>query len=132
MRRVGFKRYDVQAKRKNTSEKWSEWTNTDNYREAVKHACRVEQLGYAANIVVKDKAVEELRGIFGNSFESADYADAVLDAGFRKESEVIREIISQVDTLIDLHSNGDIDDKNLYMRFENLKKKYKYSEDNDG
>ena len=120
------KRYHVKAKRKNTDEKWSKWTNVDNYREAEKHACHIEELGYAAKIVVKDEAVLELRNIFGNSYESADYADAVLDAGFCKRSEIIREIMLDLDTLIDCHVNGDIDDKNLYQRFEKLKKKYDY------
>ena len=132
MKKFESKRYSVQAKRKDTNEKWTEWTSVDNYLEAVRHACHVEEVGYAANIVVKDKAVEELRNIFGNSFESADYADAVLDAGFRKESEVIREVMSDMDKLIDCHSTGDIDDRNLYLLFEKLKKKYDYLEDNDG
>ncbi len=122
-----FKRYCVKAKRKNTNERWTEWTNVDNYREAVRHSCRVEELGYAAKIVVQDKAVEELRGIFGNSYESADYADAVLDAGFRKQSEVIGEVMSDVANMINCHANGDIDDKKLYLLFEKLKKKYDYS-----
>ena len=127
------KRYDVQAKRKNTDEKWSEWADTNNYREAVNHACHVEELGYAAKIVVRDEAVEELRNILGgNSFESADFADAVLDAGFRKQSEVIGEIMADLDTLIGCHATGEIDDKTLYLLFEKLKKKYNYSEDKNG
>ena len=126
MKKFESKRYHVKAKRKNTDEKWSKWTNVDNYREAEKHACHIEELGYAAKIVVKDEAVLELRNIFGNSYESADYADAVLDAGFCKRSEIIREIMLDLDTLIDCHVNGDIDDKNLYQRFEKLKKKYDY------
>ena len=133
MKKFEFKRYDVQAKRKNTDENWSEWTNVDNYSDAVRHACHVEELGYAAQIVVKDKDVEELRSILGgNSFQSAEYADAVLDAGFRKRSEVVREILSEVDTMIDCHRNGDIDDGKLYRLFEKLKTKYNYSEDNNG
>ena len=118
------KRYDVQAKRRNSNEEWSEWTSVNNYRDAVNHACKVEELGYDANIVIKDKAVEELRGIFGNSFESADFADAVLDAGFRKQSEVIREVMRDIVMLIGSHAKGDIDDSSLYLLFEKLKKKY--------
>lgn len=133
MKKFESKRYTVQAKRRNTHEPWSEWTNIDNYRDAVNHACHVEELGYAAKIVVKDEAVEELRSILGgNSFQSAEYADAILDAGFRKESEVIKEVMSEVNTLINCHANGDIDDKNLYIFFEKIKKRYNYSEDNDG
>lgn len=132
MKKFGRKRYNVQAKRRNTTEKWTDWTDVDNYREAVNHACHVEELGYAARIVIKDKAVEELRDIFGNSFESAEIADAVLDAGFRKQSEVIREVITEVDKLMKSHASGDIDDKNLHILFEKLKKKYDYSEGNNG
>ena len=124
----GVKRYSIQAKRKNTKERWSEWTNVNDYEDAVRHARHVEELGYAAKIVVKDKTVEELRSIIGNSYEPAYAADALLDEGFRKESEVIREIMSEVDTLIGCHANGDIDDRNLYLLFEKLKKKYNYSE----
>ena len=41
-----------------------------------------------------------------------------------KQSEVAREIIFEIDTLICCHANGDIDDKNLYILFDELKKKY--------
>ena len=128
MKKVELKRYCVQAKRKNTNEKWSEWTNVNNYNDAERHACHVEELGYAAKIVVKDKDVEELRGIFGNSFESAEYADAVLDAGFRKQSDVIGEIMCDIDMLIGSHATGDIDDNTLYRLVEKLKNKYGYQE----
>ena len=40
------------------------------------------------------------------------------------KGEVAREIILEIDTLICCHANGDIDDKNLYMLFDELKKKY--------
>ena len=38
--------------------------------------------------------------------------------------EIAREIILEIDALICCHANGDIDDKNLYMLFDELKKKY--------
>ena len=126
MKKFEFKRYDVRAKRKDTNEKWTEWTNVDNYRQAEKHACHAEELGFTTKIVVMDKAVEELRGIFGNSYESADYADAVLDAGFCKRNEVIKEIMSEVEEMINCHASGDIDDSRLYILFEKLKKKYNF------
>lgn len=128
MGKLESKRYSVKAKRKNTDEKWSEWTNVDSYRDAEKHACHVEELGYAAKIVINDTAVEELRGIFGNSYESAEFADAVLDAGFHKQSELIREVVSDIDLLINYHASGDIDDKRMYLLFDKIKKKYDYSE----
>ena len=38
--------------------------------------------------------------------------------------EVAREIVLEIDTLICCHANGDIDDKRLYILFDELKKKY--------
>ena len=67
MKKFGRKRYTILAKRRNSKEKWSDWTDVGNYRDAVNHACKVEELGYAAKIVVNDKDVEVLRNIFGNS-----------------------------------------------------------------
>ena len=40
------------------------------------------------------------------------------------KSEIAREIMLEIDTLICCHANGDIDDKRLYMLFDELKKKY--------
>lgn len=45
------KRYCVQAKRKNTDEKWTDWTLVDDYESAEKHAARIEALGYDAQII---------------------------------------------------------------------------------
>lgn len=45
------KRYSIQAKRKNTNEAWTDWTNVDDYDAAVKHAARIEALGYDAQII---------------------------------------------------------------------------------
>ena len=42
----------------------------------------------------------------------------------RARAEVAREIILEIDTLICCHANGDIDDKRLYILFDELKKKY--------
>ena len=132
MKKFQPKRYIVQAKRKNSNEKWSEWTNINNYREAVRHARHVDELGFDAKIVVKDKAVEELWAILGGSNQAVEQTDAILNAGFRKWSEVMREIMSDVDELICDHATGDICDKELYLRFKKLKKKYNYSEENNG
>ena len=40
------------------------------------------------------------------------------------KAEVAREIIFEIDTLICCHANGDIDDKRLYILFDELKKKH--------
>lgn len=47
------KRFKVQAKRKGTNEKWTEWTIVDEYETASKHAKRAEEAGYDAKIVDK-------------------------------------------------------------------------------
>lgn len=46
------KRFDVRAKRKH-EQKWTEWTVVDNYEDAVKHAKRVEEVGFEAKIIDK-------------------------------------------------------------------------------
>ena len=53
-----------------------------------------------------------------NEIELAPTADVAL------RKEVAREIILEIDTLICCHANGDIDDKRLYILFDELKKKY--------
>ena len=53
------------------------------------------------------------------------FMDKTLQEGYdigRKEAA--REIILEIDTLICCHANGDIDDKRLYILFDELKKKY--------
>ena len=54
----------------------------------------------------------------------AGIVDFMPTADVVPKSEVAREIILDVDTLICCHANGDIDDKNLYILFDELKKKY--------
>lgn len=48
-----YKRYAIQAKRKGTKGKWTEWTLADDYDDAVKHRNRAEELGYCARIIDK-------------------------------------------------------------------------------
>lgn len=115
-------RYTVQAKRKNKREHWTDWTDVDNYERAVYHACKVEEAGYLAKILVREKQVEELWEILGK--EEHQKADAILDAGFRNQDNVIRELILKIDQMICCHANGDIDDKRLYQLFDKLKKRH--------
>lgn len=121
MKKFRRKRYTVQAKRRNTDEPWTDWVDTNNYQQAVNHACHVEELGYLATIVVRHKQVEELWDILGKN--EHEKVDAILDAGFRKQNEVAREIILQIDQMICCHANGDIDDNCLYTLFDKFKKK---------
>lgn len=53
------KRYQVQAKRKNTNEAWTDWTLVDDYDAAVKHAARIEALGYDAQIIDRGETSDE-------------------------------------------------------------------------
>lgn len=127
MKKFNRKRYTVQAKRRNTLERWTDWADTDNYKRAIHHACRVEELGYQANIVVRETSINDLLDILGEY--AYDKVDAILDAGFCKRDEVVREIILQIDQMICCHANGDIDDKRLYKLFDRLKKTYLEGED---
>ena len=53
------------------------------------------------------------------------FMDKTLQNGYEiGRKEAAREIILEIDTLICCHANGDIDDKNLYILFDELKKKY--------
>lgn len=58
MKKLAFgslKKYIVQAKRRGKKEEWTEWTNVDDYEEAVKHAKRAEQAGYDTRIVKRSE-----------------------------------------------------------------------------
>lgn len=115
-------RYTVKAKRKDSDELWTDWTDVNNYQRAVEHSCYVEEAGYLAKIVVNEKQVEELLEILGK--EEYEKVDAVLDAGFCNQTEVIRELILKIDQMICCHANGDIDDKRLYELFDRLKMRH--------
>lgn len=54
-----YKRYNVRAKRKNTDEKWTDWTLVDDYESAEKHAARIEALGYEAKIIDRGETQNE-------------------------------------------------------------------------
>ena len=49
-----LKRYLVRAKRKNTSEPWSNWTDVDTIEEAQMHAKHIEELGFLSKIVDRE------------------------------------------------------------------------------
>ena len=59
---------------------------------------------------------------------NAEFAKEIINrtpaADVAPREEVAREIILEIDTLICCHANGDIDDKRLYILFDELKKKY--------
>ena len=87
-----LKRYQVEAKRKVT---WTEWTEADTYKKAKEHARYCESVGYTARIVA-DESVEELWDILGKTDADAEKVDAILDAGFVKESEAVRKLFRRI------------------------------------
>lgn len=89
---MGLQRYQVEAKRKFT---WTEWTEAATYKQAKAHARYCESVGYTARIVA-DESVEELWDILGKTDADAEKVDAILDAGFRKESEVARKLFRRI------------------------------------
>lgn len=90
-----MKRYVIQAKRK-MSEDWCEWTLADTYSQAEKHACYIEELGYSARIIVREKGFEELWDIIDAHQGTQEIADAIFDAGYCKRSEIVREIFAEL------------------------------------
>lgn len=88
-----MKRYDIKAKRKDRNEDWTEWTQANNYSDAIRHVVHVEELGFKAK-VVPNKEVKALWDILGK--DETEKTDAILDAGFRLTSEIASEIASTV------------------------------------
>lgn len=72
--------------------------------------------------VDKDELIKALK--YDRDQYEKGYADGCKGAMDRIKAEVAREIILEIDTLIRCHANGDIDDRNLYIFFDKLKKKY--------
>ena len=89
-------RYNIQAKRKNTDEEWSAWTEADNYRRAEHHAAYVEEAGYDSKIVA-ERGIRKLWKILGDSYEAKDLADAIYDAGFRLKDKVAKKIFEDIE-----------------------------------
>lgn len=84
------KRYNIQAKRKNTDEPWSEWTSANHYCDAERHAVRVQRLGYDARIA-PNKAVKKLWEILNNDIE---LTDKILDAGFCLKEDAVNSCLT--------------------------------------
>ena len=60
MGRFKKKRCSIFAKRKDTNESWTAWSETDDYNRAKEHAAYAEKVGYSAKIVVnEEKHTEE-------------------------------------------------------------------------
>lgn len=93
-------RYAVKAKRRGTNEPWSAWTDVDNYYRAMHHTVKCESVGYDAEMVIKEPAVEELWKLLSEEGDIKEKTDAILDAGFRKESAVAKEIFARINELL--------------------------------
>ena len=93
-------RYQIQAKRRGENEPWSNWTDVDNYYRAMHHLVHVENVGYDAKLVIKEPAVEELWKLLSAEGDVKEKTDAILDAGFRKESVVAEEIFMRINELL--------------------------------
>ena len=93
-------RYVIKAKRRNENEPWSEWTAVDNYYRAMHHLVHVENVGYESKMIIREPAVEELWQLLSAEGDVKEKADAILDAGFRKENVVAREIFARINDLL--------------------------------
>ena len=92
------KRYRVKAKRKETKEPWSTWTEVDNYRLAEQHAEHVQEVGYSSKISVNEKGVKELWSILAKAgvINVTEQADVIFDAGFCLRSVAARQVASEI------------------------------------
>ena len=93
-----MKRYCIKAKRKNTKEPWSTWTETDNYRQAEQHAEHVTEVGYFSKISINEKGVKELWGILAKAgvINVTEQADVIFDAGFCLRSVAARQVANEI------------------------------------
>lgn len=93
-----MKRYCIKARRKDTKEPWSTWTEVDNYRQAEAHAEHVSEVGYFSKISVNEKGVKELWGILARAgvINITEQADVIFDAGFRLQSVVAKQVANEI------------------------------------
>ena len=59
-----------------------------------------------------------------NAKQSTEKAKRLYNAGYRKQSEVTREIFEEINAIKKEYSSGDIDGNELYIRLHMLEKKY--------
>lgn len=93
-----YKRYSVQANRKNSDEKWTEWAVTNNPDDAEKQRQKAEQFGYSARVIDKgEQSIENIvsdivRDIFA---EIAELRDSMYDFGDCVQWDAIAELRSK-------------------------------------
>lgn len=91
-----MKRYDIEAKRRDTDEEWSAWTTVNNYGRASEHVAKVEQIGYEGHIRIHPEIIEIWDILGENTLNIAEKTDAIFDADFRKASVIRKETTDKV------------------------------------
>ena len=78
---------------------------------------------YFSKQTLLDMRDKDMNGIYDLT-DLEEYLAGIPTADVAPRAEVARQIILEIDELICCHANGDIDDKRLYILFDELKKKY--------
>lgn len=85
-------RYFIKAKRKNTNEKWTDWTNVDTYDEALRQVKHVFEVGFEGKLV-PNSAVAKLWEILDEYENKVELTEQILDAGFCLRSITIPQLL---------------------------------------
>ena len=83
-------RYYLQSKRKDTDEEWSEWTNVNEYGQALKHLEKIKEAGYDGRLV-PSKEVKLLWYFLGE--KETRLTDEILDAGFCLRNDTVNHAL---------------------------------------
>lgn len=109
-------RYYIQAKRKLPDEKWSEWSQADNYPRAKEHLAHVSEVGYEGRLVPSEE-VKKLWYFLGDK-ETA-LTDEILDAGFGLYDKRINYVLGNLKTAV--HNKAQFPDAKEVPSFITLK-----------
>jgi hypothetical protein len=92
-------RYYIQAKRKGSDEKWSEWTEINDYQEAIYQVEWVCEVGYDSKLVVSP-AVQKLWDILDGFENKFELTDKILDAGFCLRDETVNRVMYDLKRIV--------------------------------
>lgn len=92
-------RYFIKAKRKDTDEKWTDWTHVDNYETALGHAEHIREVGYEGK-VVPSEPVKKLWDILEGCENKVELTEKILDADFCVRSITVPDILYRLKTEI--------------------------------
>lgn len=98
-----MKRYNIEAKRRNTDEEWSSWAVAKNYYKALEHEAHVEEVGYEGRTVIHPEVKEIWAILGGDSGGVKVTTDKIFDAGYRKASTVRAETERRVTRKVAKH-----------------------------